>query len=100
MISEVASIPAHYVSKVMRQLVVAGLVKGRRGRQGGFTLGRRPDEIRFADVLDAVSENIDPERCAFGQPRCNPSQPCPLHPAWERLQEDFARWAGTSTFAP
>ena len=41
-LSAQASVPVHYLAKVMRQLVVAGLVSARRGRGGGFRLARSP----------------------------------------------------------
>jgi Rrf2 family protein len=96
-LAELGSIPRHYVSKVMRQLVVAGIVEARRGRGGGFRLTRPPGDINYAEVLAAVGGLADPTRCAFGHEHCNPDEPCPLHPAWARLQELFEAWAASST---
>ena len=92
-------IPSHYVSKVMRRLVVADLVDARRGRGGGFELARAPGEIRFIDVLEATDSMPDPMRCAFGFGQCDSTDPCPLHDSWSRLQEQFRTWAITTTLA-
>ncbi len=94
-----AEIPPHYVSKVMRQLVVAGLVAGQRGRSGGFVLARPLARIRFREVIDAVGGWPDVDRCAFGQAACNPDAPCPLHPTWTRLNDALIVWAETTTLA-
>ena len=96
-LASLAGIPSHYVSKVMRQLVVANLVDARRGRGGGFRLTRSPGDITYAEVLAAVGGLADPDRCAFGHDSCNPDRPCPLHPAWTRLQVAFDQWAEQST---
>jgi len=98
-LSTQASVPLHYLAKVMRQLVVAGLIDARRGRGGGFRLARAPKDITFREIIDAVNGWPDPERCAYGQARCNPRNPCPLHPTWTNLNESMARWASTTTLA-
>lgn len=96
-IAAATAIPEHYVSKVMRKLVLAKLVRGQRGHGGGFQLARGPATIRLADVLDAVGATPEPETCAFGWDSCDPLRPCPLHPAWSRLKEAYTRWADEIT---
>lgn len=94
-----AQIPGHYVSKVMRQLVVAGLVEARKGRSGGFRLAHAPADITFASILEAVGDQVVSDRCAFGLSACNLDNPCPLHPAWRGLKEVFEGWARSTTLA-
>jgi Rrf2 family protein len=94
-----AGVPKHYLGKVMRRLVVAGLVRGEKGHGGGFSLLRDPADITFAEILASV--DVVPQRgvCVFNWRRCNPERPCALHPAWSRLQETFEQWATTTTLA-
>lgn len=92
-----ANIPSHYVSKVMRRLVVAGLVDARRGHHGGFRLARAPEEITFMQVLDAVDFQSHEKHCAFGLGACDPDNPCILHPAYSALQDCFLAWAESTT---
>ncbi len=97
-LAERTTVPRQYLSKVMRKLVVARLVRGQRGRGGGFMLMRAPDQIRLADVLQALDLEID-GGCAFGFAACDPVKPCALHPLWTRLQDSLATWASDNTFA-
>ncbi len=92
-----ANIPEHYVSKVMRRLVLAGLVDAKRGHHGGFQLSRPPHQIAFIDVLEAVDFQPESQRCAFGLGKCNPSAPCALHPAYAALNDAFLEWARGTT---
>jgi Rrf2 family iron-sulfur cluster assembly transcriptional regulator len=92
-------IPVHYLSKIMRRLVVGRLVQGRKGHGGGFQLARPPAAIRFADVLRATETDPEPNRCAFGWGECDASRPCPLHGAWSRLDEAFWQWAESTSMA-
>jgi len=88
-----ANLPTHYVSKVMRRLVLADLVSSARGHGGGFALTRAPTTIRIFDVLEAVDFQPAEGRCAFGVGQCNPKSPCALHPAYTGLHATFLKWA-------
>lgn len=96
-ISEAAGIPAHYLSKIMRRLVEAGLLISQKGHGGGFVLARPKGAIRFLDILEAVDYEVETKVCAFGWAECDPTHPCPLHPVWGRLKEGFTHWAETNT---
>ena len=98
-LSEGTQIPAQYLSKILRRLVLAGLLESRKGRGGGFTLARPPKEIRFRDVLVAIDAYPQEGRCAFGWGACNASRPCPLHDSWSTMSERFRAWASKSSFA-
>ncbi len=92
-------IPAQYLSKILRRLVLAGILESRKGRGGGFTLARPPREIRFREVLAAVDAYPREGRCAFGWGSCDAAHPCPLHESWSGMSEGFRKWAANSSFA-
>jgi Rrf2 family iron-sulfur cluster assembly transcriptional regulator len=92
-------IPAHYLSKILRQLVLGGVLESRKGKGGGFSLARPPGEISFESVLRAVNAYPDSGHCAFGWGSCDPTRPCPLHDSWIRMGDQFRDWAATTTLA-
>ena len=98
-LSVAISIPPHYLSKVLRRLVLAGLLVSRKGQGGGFRLARSAGGICFLDILKAVDIYPDQDHCAFGWGACNDSLPCPLHGAWAELTDKIAEWAQTTTLA-
>ena len=98
-LSRATSVPSHYLSKVLRRLVEAQLLVSQKGHGGGFVLARPAAEIHFADVLDAVDQAPASGRCAFGWGSCDARNPCPLHPAWSRLNEALISWASGPTLA-
>jgi Rrf2 family protein len=53
-IAQLSRIPAGYLSKVMRALVVGGLVESQRGPRGGFSLVRTPEAITLLDIVRTV----------------------------------------------
>lgn len=94
-----ADIPSAYLSKIMRRLVLEGLVLSQKGHRGGFRLGKEPKDIRFSDVLRAVAFEVKADDCAFGWGNCNAAAPCPLHPAWTRMKGAFVEWSARTTLA-
>ncbi len=91
------NIPASYLSKIMRRLVLASLVRSRRGHGGGFRLARAAADVSFLEVMQAVDYGAEPNRCAFGVGACNPEQPCPLHDQYTELTASFESWARRTT---
>lgn len=98
-ISEATGIPRHYLAKVLRRLVLSGLLESKKGPGGGFALSRPPEEIRFSEILAAVDALPTPGRCAFGWGTCDSNQPCPLHEVWSPLNERCLTWAEDTTLA-
>tara|TARA_B110000037_G_scaffold206599_1_gene252701 strand:+ start:409 stop:822 length:414 start_codon:yes stop_codon:yes gene_type:complete len=48
------AIPANYLVQILRELRNGGLVVSKRGKQGGYLLGRAPEEISLRDVVALV----------------------------------------------
>jgi Rrf2 family transcriptional regulator, iron-sulfur cluster assembly transcription factor len=47
-------LPESYIRQVATKLEIAGLVRGTRGRKGGFVLAKRRREISLDDIVRAV----------------------------------------------
>jgi Rrf2 family protein len=92
-------IPAPYLSKILRRLVLAELLVSQKGQGGGFALARPAVEIPFIDILNAIDAFPTDERCAFGWGSCDQLSPCPLHDAWSRLNHHIRDWANDTNLA-
>jgi Rrf2 family protein len=57
-IAERQSIPPRFLEQIFQDLKRAGIVGSKRGPQGGYSLGRRPGEIRLGDVVRALEGPI------------------------------------------
>jgi Rrf2 family protein len=76
-IAERTQVPKGYLSKILRDLVVAELVVSQRGPNGGFSLARPPNKISMLDVVNAVDPIPRIKKCPLGNPAH--VQLCPLH---------------------
>lgn len=91
-IAENTKVPPGYISKVMRDLVVAGVASSQRGPNGGFVLARAPAKISILEVVDAVTPIRRITACPLGNSAH--LSLCPLHrkldDAIETIQKAFA----------
>lgn len=80
-------ISAGYLEQLFAKLRRAGLVASARGVGGGYFLARRPGDIRIADIVAAVDEEIRTTSCAPGsRVGCHGrSARCLTHDLWDEL---------------
>ena len=48
------AVPANFLAQILIKLRVHGLIRSRRGNQGGYLLARPPEEISLHDILVAI----------------------------------------------
>ena len=70
-ISRLEGISEKYLGQIIIPLRGAGLVTGRRGAGGGYTLNRKPSDITVRDIVEVLEGDIslvpcvgDPESCS------------------------------------
>lgn len=67
-----------HLMKVVTTLSQAGLLRSQRGRSGGFTLARPPQNIRLGDVLRATEPDFRMVECMAPVNSCAISCSCRL----------------------
>ena len=83
-IAEKRGIPEKYLVHILLQLKRAGLVRSIRGAQGGYLLGRSPDDITVLDIVEAIDGPVLNPLPA--EDRASPD----LRPAWQEVARDVA----------
>ena len=73
------------VSKLLKSLARAGLVKSTRGVNGGYQLSREPREISAANVIDALEGPVSITECSATDSNCDYEQVCNVGGAWQRI---------------
>ena len=87
-ISSRQQISLSYLEQLFGKLRRQQLVQSTRGPGGGYSLGRKADEITVADIILAVDEPLDATGCA-GKENCmgDDSGRCMTHDLWASLNE-------------
>ncbi len=81
------AIPPSYVPQVMGDLVRAGLVANRRGRHGGYRLGRSATDISLLAIVEAVEGDGRRRTCVLRGGPCRRDGACDVHAAFFEAQE-------------
>ncbi len=81
--------PRPFLRKIVSRLVGAGLIRSRRGTNGGLMLARPSEEIDLLSIIEAVQGPIAVNRCVL-QPDICPLRPtCPVHEVCQIARNQF-----------
>jgi Rrf2 family transcriptional regulator, cysteine metabolism repressor len=82
------AVPAHFLSKILRALVEAGILTSAPGVHGGFRLTRPPVEITFRDVFEAIEGHLSLTECVRrGDDSCGFMAVCTQRGIWLGAQQ-------------
>lgn len=78
-ISRRQQISPRYLEQIFQNLKRAGILKSKRGPQGGYTLARKPEDITLLEILNATEQDILLVSCAGSTPKKrNRKSECPF----------------------
>ncbi|MBD8048990.1 Fe-S cluster assembly transcriptional regulator IscR [Limnohabitans radicicola] len=84
-ISQRQQISLSYLEQLFGKLRRHNLVESTRGPGGGYSLGRKADDITVADIILSVDEPIDATHCG-GKENCHGGDSrCMTHDLWASL---------------
>ena len=98
-VCEGTDLPSHFLAKIFRDLVGAGLLTSAKGRGGGFALAKRPNDIRLYDIVDAVDGIKSYSQCVVGLAQCDATQPCPQHDQFAPVRKQILSYLETTTLS-
>ena len=84
-----------YLEQIVPALKAAGLVRARRGAQGGYQLAKAPAEITVYEALVALEGPLDPMMCLTTLPQSSPqssscclaSGHCAVQEVWREMRD-------------
>lgn len=88
-LEEIASregISKKYLEIILKALVQAKLLKGLRGKGGGYRLTRSPGEYTVGEILELTEGTLAAVACLCpGAEPCERKEKCTTLPMWERF---------------
>ena len=82
-LAEATGVAAPTVSKVLKILGKAGIVKSTRGAHGGYVLARPPQQTSVAVVINALEGPIALTECEGERGGCEQSSSCHARGSWD-----------------
>lgn len=85
-------ISERYLEQLMVPLKRAGLVKSIRGSQGGYILGKNPDNITAGDIIRVLEGPIAPVDCVSenNPEACEREEYCITRVVWTKVRDAIA----------
>ena len=82
-------IPQKFAYKILKKLQIAGLVKNKRGPEGGYVLDKSLDAFTMYDIITAIDERLFLIECMREGTECpnNKNTPCAVHHEVGRYQQ-------------
>ncbi|MCZ2443856.1 MAG: Rrf2 family transcriptional regulator [Flavobacteriales bacterium] len=82
--------PQAFTSKILQQLVQAGIVSSVRGFGGGFSVQDEAiKNITILTIIRAIEGDSISTNCFFGVDECTAAKPCPLHHLYAPIREQL-----------
>jgi Rrf2 family protein len=100
--SEIAAkqgIPEAYLEQLMTTLHKFGLVRSRRGPQGGHTLAADPATINLSMVMTTLEGNTSPLDCFTYPSDCIFADSCAQQEVWKTVEEAIQNVLSNTTLA-
>lgn len=69
-IAERTGASKHHVAKILQRLAKSNYLTSHRGPTGGFILKKKPANITFLEIYEAIEGNIEITPCPLDKPIC------------------------------
>ena len=87
------------VSKLLKILLKAGLLRSIRGAKGGYLLARTPNKISVAAVINALEGPIGLTECSVSQHHCEQVVSCDIQGNWNLMNRTVTNALESVTLA-
>lgn len=92
-ISKKEGISFDYLEKIISKLEKTGLIKAKKGSQGGYFLGREPSKIKIGEIVRTLEGNTGLVKCiAIGKERkyhCPRERKCLTKNFWKKIHDSL-----------
>jgi len=102
-ISKKENISFDYLEKILSKLKKAGLVKSKKGIQGGYCLAYRPEKIKVGKIIRVLEGTMAPVLCIAKEKEkrflCPRKKICLTKNVWQKIQDSLNSTLDSITLA-
>lgn len=84
-LSKESRIPLPTVTKLLKMLTNTGLLNSEIGRNGGYSLVKRPHEMSLGKVISLLEGPLALTECSDKHGRCKIDGDCPVRNNWRKI---------------
>ena len=98
-IAERQEISQKYLEQILIQLKQAGLIRAQKGLRGGYTLARPADQVKLAEILNALDNSILEETDPAGETDGRNLRGAVSDCVWRELNRSVSAFAESRTLS-
>jgi len=100
-IAEIEHIPQKFLEQILLELKKAGLLESKRGRGGGYSLIKSPEDISLAEVIRIIDGRLAPLGCVsnWAHIKCPEESDCGLHKVMRDVRNAIVKILEDVSFA-
>lgn len=89
--------PRHFISKILKKLVKAGVICSSKGKTGGFTVNDATKTFLLLQLFE-ITDGMDTfNKCSLRLQECNADHPCPMHDQIARIKQQLEQVLSANT---
>lgn len=85
-IAQRLAVPRHFMSKILKRLVKAGVLSSSKGKTGGFTVNDTTHQLSLSFLAELTEGAGQFHACVLRLQTCNDNRPCPVHQQMEGIR--------------
>ncbi len=86
---EALKISDKYLRRLMTDLTKSGIILSIQGRDGGYIIAKKPEDVKLADIIEAIEGMDKYTGCLLGFENCSDENPCALHSSLGAIRQEF-----------
>jgi Rrf2 family iron-sulfur cluster assembly transcriptional regulator len=88
-----------YLEHIFKLLTRGRIVRGTRGPDGGYILGKQPANLSLAEIFVALDGPLFTVECLDEHAICNHFSLCPVRDLWKDFQHEVGNYLDRQTLA-
>ena len=96
-LNEILEIPWPYLRQLLTKLSKSGFIYSTQGRNGGFQLKKKADQIVLAEIIDSVEGLNVLGTCIMGFKQCPFNHTCAMHEVWDETRNSILKVLNNTT---
>lgn len=90
-VAENEKISRGYLEEIAADLKKAKILKGKKGKGGGYVLARDAKDIKISEIITALEGPISPVKC-LGDVKCFKEKFCGTKKIWQSLKDKIDKY--------
>lgn len=90
-IAQKEHLPLDYLEKIITKLQKKGIVKSKKGKNGGYALPCSPKKIKIKKVIEALEGSWTPVKCLEKKFTCEKEKNCLAKNFWKEFKKSIDR---------